>query len=280
LNWRVGLVGDDNLWRQRSFAQGGLFIIRESACSKQGKESRMLSSYYVSLSSQLALDKRMSTIATNVANSSTIGYRASGVTFETTLSKVGPTPTAYASSGKDFISTAQGPLTKTDNPFDVAVQGEGWLAIRTPNGVAYTRDGRLKMMETGELRTMEGYPVLDAGNAPITLDPTLGPPMIFRDGMVNQGDIQVGALGLFSIDREAALTRGPNSSVIPSLPATPILDFSVNGITQGFIEGANINPMAELTKLITTSRSFESVNSVYDTLDSAQKDAIRTLGGA
>ncbi len=240
----------------------------------------MLSSYYVSLSSQLALDKRMSTIATNVANSSTIGFRASGVSFETTLSKVGPTPTAYASAGKDFISTAQGPLTKTDNPFDVAVQGDGWLAIRTPGGVAYTRDGRLKMLETGEIQTIEGYPVLDAGNSPITLDPTAGPPSIFRDGMINQRDAQVGALGLFSIDPGAALTRGPNSSVIPSTPATPILDFSVNGLAQGFIEGANINPVTELTKLIAASRSFESVSSMNETLDSAQKDAIRTLGGA
>jgi flagellar basal-body rod protein FlgF len=240
----------------------------------------MLSSYYVSLSSQLALDKRMSTIAMNVANANTTGFRASGVTFETALSKAGPSPTAYASTGKDFISTAQGPLTKTDNPLDIAVQGNGWLGIRTPNGIAYTRDGRMKMLQTGELQTIEGFQVLDAGSSPIVLDPTAGPPMISRDGMINQGSNQVGAIGLFSIDREAVLARGPNSSVIPSTPAQPILDFSVNGVAQGFVEGANINPVTELTKLIATSRSFESVNSMYDTLDSAQKDAIRTLGGA
>lgn len=240
----------------------------------------MLSSYYVSLSSQLALDKRMSTIAMNVANANTVGFRAAGVAFETTLSKSGPSQTAYASTGKDFISTVQGPITKTDNPLDIAVQGTGWLAIRTPNGVAYTRDGRLKMLQTGELQTVEGFPVLDAGNAPITLDPTQGLPMISRDGMINQGTNQVGALGLFSIDPNAALTRGPNSSVIPSTPATPILEFSVNGVSQGFLEGANVNPMTELTKLISASRSFDNVTSMYDTLDSAQQNAIRTLGGA
>lgn len=240
----------------------------------------MLSSYYVSLSSQLALDKRMSTIALNVANANTVGFRAGGVSFETTLSKAGSTQTAYASTGKDFISTVQGQVTKTDNPLDVAVQGSGWLAIRTPNGVAYTRDGRLKMLQTGDLQTIEGFPVLDAGNSPITLDPTQGPPMISRDGMINQGGNQIGALGLFSIDPNASLTRGPNSSVIPSTPATPILDFSVNGVAQGFIEGANVNPITELTKLIATSRSFDNVSSMYDTLDSAQQNAIRTLGGA
>jgi flagellar basal-body rod protein FlgF len=244
----------------------------------------MLSSYYVTLSAQLALDKRMSTIASNVANANTVGYRASGVTFATALSKAGSTPTAYATPGEDYISPVQGAVTKTDNPLDVAVQGEGWLAIRTPNGVAYTRDGRMKMLGTGELQTVEGYPVLDAGNSPIVLDPTLGPPTIFRDGMINQsanqGFNQVGAIGLFSIDRAATLTRGPNSSVIPSIAAKPILDFTNNGIEQGYLENANINPITELTKLIAASRSFESVTSVNDTLDSAQKDAIRTLGGA
>jgi flagellar basal-body rod protein FlgF len=232
------------------------------------------------LSSQLALEKRMTTIAMNVANANSVGFRASGVSFETTMSKVNPTPVAYSSSGVDYISTAQGPLTKTDNPLDVAVQGEGWLGIQTPSGVAYTRDGRLKMLETGELQTIDGYPVLDAGNSPITLDPTAGPPTIFKDGMINQGDNQVGALGLFALDRAAELTRGPNSSVTPSIPARAILDFSNNGVAQGFVEGANVNPVTELTKLIATSRAFENANSMYDTLDSAQKDAIRTLGGA
>jgi flagellar basal-body rod protein FlgF len=216
----------------------------------------------------------------NVANANTVGFRAGGVSFETTLSKAGPTQTAYASSGKDFISTVQGPVSKTDNPLDVAVQGSGWLAIRTPNGVAYTRDGRLKMLQTGDVQTIEGFPVLDAGNSPIVLDPTQGPPTISRDGMINQGANQVGALGLFSIDPNASLTRGPNSSVIPSTPATPILEFSLNGVAQGFIEGANVNPITELTKLISTSRSFDNVSSMTDTLDSAQQNAIRTLGGA
>jgi len=239
----------------------------------------MQSSYYVALSSQLALDKRMTTIAMNVANANTVGFRASGVSFETALSKAGPIPTAYASAGRDFISTAQGPMSKTDNPLDVAVQGSGWLAIRTPNGTAYTRDGRMKMLETGDLQTIEGYPILDAGNSPIVLDPSAGPPMIYRDGMISQGDRQIGAIGLFSIDSAATLTRGPNSSVTPSIPATAVLSFATNGVAQGYLEGANVNPMTELTKLIATTRSFDNVNAMYDTLDTAQRDAIRTLGG-
>lgn len=239
----------------------------------------MLSSFYVALSSQLALDKRMTTIAANVANVNTIGYRADGVKFESVLSKVGGQSTAYASPRREFISRASGEFVKTDNEFDVAVVGGGWLAIQTPNGVAYIRDGRLQLASTGQLTTILGYPVLDAGRAPITLDPTAGAISISRDGMITQRNQQIGALGLFSISPDAELVRGENASVIPSRPATPILEFMTNGVVQGFVENANINPVHELLKLIATSRSFEGVSSMYDTLDNAQRNAVRVLGG-
>jgi flagellar basal-body rod protein FlgF len=239
----------------------------------------MQTAFYVSLSSQIALEKRLTTIATNVANASSTGYRATGVSFDAVLSKSAPAPTAYASAGVDFISKSQGDLSKTDNSLDVSVIGDGFFAIRTAAGVAYTRDGRMKMLETGELQTILGYPILDAGNSPIVLDPTAGPPRIFRDGMINQGESQAGALGLFSIDDSAALTRAENSSVIPSTPAIPILDFVRNGVAQGYLEGANVNPVAELTKLIMTQRSFENAAAAYDLMDSSQRNAVRTLGG-
>lgn len=240
----------------------------------------MQSSFYVSLSSQIALDKRLTTIAGNVANASSIGFRATGVSFDTVLSKTAATPTAYSSTGMDYISTASGGLIKTDNPLDIAVIGDAWLAIQTPQGVAYTRDGRMRMLETGEVQTLLGFPVLDAGASPIVLDPTAGPPMIFRDGMINQGDRQVGAIGLFDIDDAAALRRSENSSVIPSIPASPVVNFARNGVAQGHLENANVNPVNEITKLIMTHRSFESAAAAYDMMDNAQRTAVRTLGGA
>ncbi|MBI1867225.1 MAG: flagellar basal-body rod protein FlgF [Methylocystis sp.] len=240
----------------------------------------MQSAFYVSLSTQMSVDKRMETIANNIANAGTVGYRAGGVSFAAALSKAGSTSVAYASSGRDFISRAAGDTTRTDNPYDVAVVGNAWLGIQTASGPAYTRDGRMQMLETGELQTVSGSPILDAGNSPLVLDPNAGPPMISRDGMINQGGRQVGAVGLFAIDDGASLTRGENSSVIPSIPATPVLDFQKNGVVQGSVEGSNVNPVHEMTKLILASRSFDSVSSLYDMLDSSQRSAIRTLGGA
>ena len=237
----------------------------------------MRSNLYVSLSAQVALQKRLDTVANNVSNMNTGGFRADGVTFEAALSKAADTPTAFVTSGQTFISRAQG----SDNPLDVAVQGEGWLAIKTPDGTtAYTRDGRLQMTQAGELQTLNGYPVLDAGGAGMLLQSDGGPPSIAADGMITQRGLQVGALGLYAIPDEAKLTRFGNSAVIPDVAPTPILDFSANSIEQGFSEGSNVNPVLEMTRLIQIQRTFDSVSSGNQSAESSLQDAIKTLGSS
>ena len=125
----------------------------------------MQSGLYVTLSAAVAVDRRMTTIAANIANQSTPGYRAEEVSFKSLVSKAGANPVHFASQGELFISRRQGVPMKTDNPLDVAVQGKGWLALQTPDGTVYTKDGRMRMDESGALVSVDGYPVLDAGNA-------------------------------------------------------------------------------------------------------------------
>jgi flagellar basal-body rod protein FlgF len=238
----------------------------------------MQSSIYVGLSGQLALEKRMETLARNVSNINTTGYRADEVKFSTYLSTKGQDAVNFASAGETFISRTHGGVDKTGNPLDVAVEGDGFLAIQTPAGTVYTRDGRMKMTAQGELQTLGNYPVLDAGGSPMRLDPEGGPPVIARDGMIWQGDQQAGALGLFTIDPNAKLQRYDNSGVIPDKAATAILDFVGNGVRQGYVEGSNVNPMREMTKLIMVTRAFESAANAIDKSEKAIDGAIRSLG--
>jgi flagellar basal-body rod protein FlgF len=240
----------------------------------------MQSGLYVTLSAQVALERRLATLAANVANQSTPGYRAKEVDFKTLISRAGDDPVAYVSPGDTYISRAPGVPIKTDNPLDVAVQGDCWLALRSQEGiVVYTRDGRMQLQPGGELQSVNGYPVLDADNSPIAVDPLGGPVTIAQDGMITQGGRQIGAIGLFRLDNTAKLKRFDNSSVISDKPAIPVFDFSTNGITQGYVEGANVNPMLEMAKLITVSRTFESISSAIERSESSLKDAIRILGG-
>jgi flagellar basal-body rod protein FlgF len=238
----------------------------------------MQPSPYVSLSGQIALQKRLETVAHNVANAGTAGFRAEEIRFEAVLSEAARDPVAYASTGDTYLSRRSGSLAETGNPLDVAVRGNAFLAMATPAGQVYTRDGRLRIGAEGELQTLNGHAILDAGGAPMQLDPNGGEVKIAPDGAITQEGRRVGALGMFTLSNDATLTRYENSGVTSNIPAEPALDVSRNSMVQGFVEQANVEPVSEITKLITISRSFEAVTNALEQIDSQQRDSIRTLG--
>lgn len=238
----------------------------------------MQSGLYVALSAQIALQKRLDTVAQNIANAGTAGYRAEEVKFETLLMQAGADPVAYTSPGDTYLSRKTGEIVQTGNPLDVAIRGDGWMAIETPSGTAYTRDGRMRMLDSGELQTLSGHPVLDAGGAPILLDPAAGLPKIASDGMITQGQRQLGAIGLFRIAETAKLQRVGDAAVIPDKPPEAVLDFVKDGVTQGFIERSNVNPILEMARLIQITRAFESVASVMNESEASLQSAVKTLG--
>jgi flagellar basal-body rod protein FlgF len=206
------------------------------------------------------------------------GFRADEVKFEEILSLAAKEHVSFASSGQNFVSRRTGPIAKTDNPLDVAIQGEAWFAFNGPNGAVYTRDGRFKMNENGDLLTVEGYQVLDAGGAPIALDPMAGFPTISRDGTIMQGTNQVGAIGIFNLRNDSKLSRFGNSGVMSSIPGEVVQDFNSTGVQQGYSEGSNVNPVLEMTKMIAVQRNFDSAATTIQESESTLMDAIRTLG--
>jgi flagellar basal-body rod protein FlgF len=240
----------------------------------------MQNSLYVSLSAQIALERRLETIAHNVANANTPGFRVDGVTFATALAKAGAANVAYVEEGNGFISQQSGAMIQTENPLDVAIQGDGWFAVQSGGRTVYTRDGRLQMTENGGLISVTGAPVLDAAGAPIQLDPSAGPPTISHDGMIAQGGRQLGAIGLFELDPSAKLTRAGTSGFTSDKAARPVLNFNESGVAQGYIEGANVDPVREMTRLIEVSRTFDGVTNGITQTENSLQDAIKTLGGA
>ncbi len=233
----------------------------------------------VAMSAQLSLMKRLETIAHNVANTSTVGFRSEEINFAQLISSNTLDKTAFAKTGQTTLSQSAGALMKTDNALDMAISGNAWFAIQTPAGQVNTRDGRLKMLETGELQTLQGYPILDVGGAPITLEPSAGTPEIAADGMITQNGTQVGAVGLFTISNQATLRRFENSGVIPSIPAEAVVNFDRTRIAQGFVEKSNVNPVQQMTDLIAVSRLFEGVTNAIQDKEKTLQNAIRTLGG-
>ena len=167
---------------------------------------------------------------------------------------------------------------ETGNPFDFAIQGDAWFGIETPAGTVMTRDGRFTMNETGELVSIEGYRVLDAGGSPVQLDPRNGPPKAGADGTLRQGDQLVGALGLYNFDPGPNFVRFANSGIVPSGEPEPVVDRLDAGVAQGFLEESNVNPMLEITRLIKVQRAFENAAAMLRSTESSYEDAIKTLG--
>jgi flagellar basal-body rod protein FlgF len=236
-------------------------------------------SSYVGLSGLMALERRLGTIANNVANAGTPGYRAEAVSFDTVVSRTRPFDTAFATEGVPRVDPQSGAITKTGNPLDVAIQGDGFLAIQTPQGIAYTRDGRLAMLPTGELVTSAAaYPVLDSSGSPLSLNAGGGAVTIGRDGMMRQDGQELGAIGLYTVDLSKGYTRTENAGFrVPSQPEA-IDDFGRSGVVQGFVEQANVNPVLEMTRLIAVQRAFESMNASMEQRDSTLRETIQALG--
>ena len=238
----------------------------------------METSLYVGLSGQAAMERRLTTIAHNVANAGTAGFRAEGVHFSTIVSRTAPFQTAFATAGAAHVDQSSGGLVKTGNPLDVAIQGQGFMALQSPEGTIYTRDGRMQMLPTGDLVSLNGHAVLDVSGSPLTLDPAGGAPDISRDGMVFQGGRQIGAIGLFEVDLSKGYTRFENSGFVVKAQAVAVDDFARNGFAQSFIEESNVNPILEMTHLIAVQRAFEAISSGMEQRDSTLRDSIQALG--
>jgi flagellar basal-body rod protein FlgF len=240
----------------------------------------MQTGLYVAVSSQIALEKRMNTLADNVANSSTVGFRATEVKFNQLLGDTRPTKVSFVSEGQEFLNTNNGGLNRTGNELDFAIKGDAWFQIDTPAGPALSRDGRFTLTETGDLVTLRGYAVLDAGGAPIRLNSQASEIKVSADGAIQQDGTQVAALGLYEANFANGFSRYDNSAVIPNTAAEPVVDRFDVGVMQGYVEESNVNPVQEMSQLIMVSRAFENITSLMRDSEGSLDEAIKTLGGS
>ena len=238
----------------------------------------MTAPVYLALAAQTTMERRLATIATNLANMSTPGYRAEEVKFESLVEQLGSSSVAFPTEGEIFTQLKAGPTNYTGNPLDVAIKGDAWLGISTPAGRVLTRDGRLQISANGELQSIDGYPVLDPGGTPILLDPNAGLVNIGVDGSIVQGGNQVGIIGMFEMAPGPPPGRFSNSGIIPNAPVDTVIDFTHKGMKQGYVEGANVNPILEMTKLMMVQRAFESAAMAVNQSEDLVQQAITQLG--
>jgi flagellar basal-body rod protein FlgF len=236
-------------------------------------------STYVNLSGQVALERRMATIAQNIANAQTVGYRADRVTFESVMADTAQLETTFVSDGETYLDETQGSVKFTGNPLDVALTGPLFLGVTGPSGTYYSKDGRLSTTVDGTLVNIGGDVVQDSGGSAISIDAALGQVTVSGDGWVMQQGRRVAQLGLFEIDTSRGYTRMGSVGVVPESEARPVEDFTGKKVMQGYVEESNVDSLVEMTRLIEVSRAFEAVSNMLESAQQAESQAIRTLGG-
>ncbi|MBD9649109.1 flagellar basal-body rod protein FlgF [Ensifer sp. PDNC004] len=240
----------------------------------------MQTGLYVAISSQMALEKRLNTLADNIANSNTVGFRGTEVKFNQMLGDTKPVKVSYVSKGEEFLNTSNGSLSRTGSSLDFAIKGDAWFQIETPSGQALTRDGRFTLTDTGELVTIRGYPVLDAGGAPIQLNGNGGEITVGADGALHQNGVAVASLGLYEADFSQGFIRLDNSAVQPAAQVEPVVDRFDVGVMQGFVEESNVNAIQEMSQLIMVTRAFDQITALLRDSEGSLEEAVKTLGGS
>ncbi|MDQ2834004.1 MAG: flagellar hook basal-body protein [Acidobacteriota bacterium] len=227
----------------------------------------MDSGLYAAYTGLLARTQALDTAANNLANAGTTGFRAERDYFSgilaggidqnpDTASQVGQSVNGFGVLGGNRLDLGQGELKATGNPLDLALEGQGFFAIKTAQGMRYTRDGGFSRSSTGVLQTAHGEPVLDQNQKSITI-PT-GKIDVSADGSISvsnaDGSAIVGKVGLFDFADKSALTaEGNNRFSVDG--ATPIAAGAV--VQQGSVEGANEDAIHGTMQLVLVQRQAE-----------------------
>lgn len=246
----------------------------------------MFKGVYTAASSMITLQEKMNLISNNLANVSTSGYKKDeGIkeSFpELLISRLekGERARELGSLGtgvqlqETYTDFSQGNLLYTGNKLDLAIEGDGFFVIQTPNGLRYTRNGNFTLNNQGQIVTNQGYPVMGE-EGPLQTIPGRGI-AITANGQLSFDGLQGGRILIVDFPGPALLNKiGENlysSDFEPEIPATAY------SIRQGFLENSNVNVIQEMVKMIQVSRHYDINQRVISTYDVTMEKAVNNVG--
>lgn len=231
---------------------------------------------YAALTRQSGLWSEMRVVANNIANANTTGFRTEGVVFAEYVQATGvgePSLSMASAEVRDTI-TLQGALTRTGGNFDLAIEGEGFFAIETPQGERLTRAGAFTPNADGDLVTADGYRVLDSGAAPVFVPAGAGQIAIAPDGTISAGGSPIGQIGVFLPAEPLDLVREDGVRFAASGGIEPV----EGRMLQGFLEESNVNPILQVSRMIEVQRAYELGQSFMEQEDERIRGVVAALG--
>lgn len=238
---------------------------------------------YTAMTGAKHIFERQASVAHNLANATSTGYRAEEHRLRAVplVSEALPTR-AFAVDTSVANDFTPGPLQQTGRPLDVAVQGEGWIALALPDGTeAYTRNGSLEVNVNGVLQTRSGIPV--QGNGGSVSIPPDNEITVAKDGMISlkpssgaQNTVtQIGSIKLVN-PPEADLVRGADGLFRLRDGSQAEVDPAVQ-IASGFLEGSNVNVVEQLVSMISLARQFDMQTKLLSTAEQNDRAAAQVL---
>jgi flagellar basal-body rod protein FlgG len=249
---------------------------------------------YIAASGMLAEEAAQQVVAQNLANASTTGYKEDIPIFRSFEENLISFADGNGSvqdqvgalgSGAEMQNTvtdlAQGPLIKTENPLDIAPVGNAFMAVQTPGGTRYTRDGALTISSSGTLvQTASGFSILDTAGRPIKVAVNATDLRIDPDGSVRAGKQILGRLGLYSITNEMRPQK-IGSNLYATATPPPALDVTrdpSSGVRGGYIEGSNVNIVKEMVTMIAGLRAYEANQKTVQGHDNMDDKCVNQVG--
>jgi flagellar basal-body rod protein FlgF len=234
----------------------------------------MDSGYYAACAGMVSRIEALDTVANNLANVNTPGFRASRNVFGSLLTTAGNAPISvlnqdmndYGVLSGTELDNSQGALSKTGNDLDFAIEGPGYFAVQTAGGLVYTRAGNFRVSPTGRLVTAQGDAVMGE-NGPLAI---AGQPMaVSADGTITVNGAIAGRLKVVEFPAGTQMT-GAGETYYAAPPGSAVAS-SHSRVQQGMLEDSNVNPLAGMVELITAQRDLESMRNVL-TLFSGEMD--------
>jgi len=234
----------------------------------------MSSGIYVATAGAVAQSNALDATANNIANASTAGFHGDRVTFREALTAARSPDVASVGAGTARIDSQAGALTQTENPLDLALEGDGYFGVATPNGARYTRAGNFQLDQARNLVTADGFQVRGAGGAPINVPADAGDIAIAVDGTVSAGGNEIGKLELVRFAPNQLKREGGTLFSATGRPLTTELP----KVRSGMLEASNVNVVRGVVDLVKVSRTYESLMRMIQGYHDIESRAARELG--
>lgn len=233
---------------------------------------------YTAATGMMAQQRRLDIAANNLANVNTRGYKADRVQFAEMLSRavandggngdeIGILAAGPEETGED-VDFGQGPISKTGNPLDLAIRGNGMFAVQTDSGIRYSRDGVFRTNGLNQLVNSDGAAVLDGDGKPIQLPQ--GRVQIEADGSIHE-DGKSATIAKIGLYQGTFKKEGKNLYTAPDARAMTNVGASADApsIEAGAVEGANVDPVIAMVEMIDLQRSYEISQKMAQSQDEA-----------